>query len=128
MNALLALGTPKMMFVDAAHTPNQDTEDYINDVNANEAAGTSYTAGGITLTSVTVTLDASTNTITIDAADITTAALSVSARWGYVYVDTGTAATSPILAYTDFSQGAGGNATVTGYLFDAAGILAYVVA
>jgi hypothetical protein len=54
--------------------------------------------------------------------------LSVSARWGYIYVDTGTPSTSPILGHTDFSQGAGGNVTVTGYQFDAAGILAYVVA
>ncbi|MBO9523912.1 MAG: hypothetical protein J7518_20450 [Nocardioidaceae bacterium] len=126
--ALIALGTVKMMFVTATHTPDQDANDYINDVNANEAAGTSYTAGGIALTSVTVTLDASTNIVTVDAADITTAGLSVSARWGYVYVDTGTPATSPILAYTDFSQGVGGNTTVTGYQFDSAGIYAYAVA
>lgn len=126
--AVLALGTLKMMFVDAAHTPNQDTETYISDVSANEAAGTSYTAGGLTLTTVTVSLDAATNTVTVDADDITTAGLSVSARWGYVYVDTGTPATSPIRAYTDFSQGVGGNVTVTGYQFDADGIYAYVVA
>lgn len=127
-NAVLALGTLKMMFVDAAHTPDQDVNDYINDVSANEAAGTSYPTGGIALTGVTVTFDATTNTITVDADDITTAGLSVSARWGYIYVDTGTASTSPIRAYTDFSQGVGGNVTVTGYQFDAAGIYAYAVA
>lgn len=128
LSALLALGTPKMMFVTATHTPDQDAYDYINDVNANEAAGTSYSAGGITLTSVVVNLDTATNTVSLDADDITTAGLSVSARWGYIYVDTGTAATSPIVAYTDFSQGVGGNVTVTGYQFDSAGILAFVVA
>lgn len=127
MNALLALGTPKMMFVDVAHTPNQDTEDYINDVNSNEAAGTSYSAGGPTLTP-TVTLDTATNTITLDFGDIVVAGLSVPARWGYAYVDTGTAATSPILGYTDFSNGVSANTTVTGYVFDATGFLAYVVA
>lgn len=125
--ALLALGTPKMMFVDAAHTPDQDNYDFINDVNANEAAGTSYTAGGIAVT-VTVNLDATTNKVSLDATDITTAGLSVPARWGYLYVDTGTASTSPILAYTDFSGGAGGNVTVTGYTFDAAGFAAWTVA
>lgn len=128
MTALLALGTTKMMFVTATHTPDQDAYDFINDVSANEAAGTSYSAGGITLTSVVVNLDTATNTVSVDADDITTAGLSVSARWGYVYVDTGTPSTSPILAYTDFSQGVGGNVTVTGYQFDSAGILAFVVA
>lgn len=108
--ALLALGTPKFMLVDAAHTPNQDTNDFINDVNANEAAGTGYTAGGLTLASVTVTLDAATNTITITATDIS--GISVSCRWGVFYVDTGTAATSPVLSYTDFSLGLGGNVTL----------------
>lgn len=128
MTALLALGTVKMMFVTATQTPDQDAHVFINAVNANEAAGTSYSAGGITLTSVVVNVDTATNTSSLDAADITTAGLSVSARWGYIYVDTGTPSTSPILAYTDFSQGAGGNVTVTGYQFDAAGILALVAA
>lgn len=127
LNALIGSGAVKMMFVDAAHTPDQDVNDYINDVSANESAGTSYTTGGITLT-VTVALDTATNTTTVNADDITTAGLSVSARWGYVYVDTGTPSTSPILAYTDFSEGVGGNVTVTGYQFDAAGILAFAVA
>lgn len=126
--AAIALGTVKMMFVTATHTPDQDVNDYINDVSANEATGTSYSAGGITLANVTVTLNTSTNTITIDADDITTAALSVSARWGYVYISTGTPSTSMLIAYTDFSQGAGGNVTVTGYVFDAAGIAAWTVA
>lgn len=127
MEALLATGTTKMMFVDVAHTPNQDTEDNINDVNSNEAAGTSYTTGGIAVTA-TVTLDTSTNTITVDLSDITTAGLSVPARWGYAYVDTGTPATSPILGYTDFSNGTNVNTTVTGYVFDTLGFLAYTVA
>lgn len=108
--ALLALGTPKLMLADAAYTPNQDTHDFVNDV-TNEAAGTGYTAGGLTLAGVTVSLDAATNTVTITCTDIS--GISVSCRWGVFYVSTGTAGTSPVIAYIDFSQGVGGNVTLT---------------
>lgn len=124
----LAVGTLKCMFVTASYTPDQDAHDFLNDANANEAAGTSYSAGGITLTTPAVNLDASTNTVTIDADDITTAGLSVSCRWGIIHVATGTASTSPLIAYVDFSQGAGGNVTVTGVQWDSAGIIPFVVA
>lgn len=128
MTALLALGTVKFMYVTATQAIDQDGQIFISSVNANEAAGTSYTAGGITLTGVVLNVDTSTNATTLDANDITTAGLSVSARWGYIYLDTGTPSTSPILAITDCSQGAGGNVTNTGYQFDTAGILALVAA
>lgn len=111
--ALLALGTPKLFLADAAYTPNQDTHDFVNDL-TNEAAGTGYTGsvGGLTLVSPAVALDASTNTVKITANDIT--GISVACRWGVFNVWTGSAATSPVLAYTDFSQGLGGNVTLTG--------------
>jgi hypothetical protein len=109
--ALLALGTPKLKLATDTHVPDQDANDFSNDI-TNEAAGTGYTAGGYTLTTVTVTLDTATNTITITCDDVT--GISVSCRWGYFIVDTGTAATSPIIAYTDFSEGLGGNVTLTG--------------
>jgi hypothetical protein len=127
MEALLALGTPKLMLATASYTPDQDAHDFVNDV-TNEATGTSYSAGGITLSSVAVNLVGASNTVTLDAADITTAGLSVSCRWGIIYVSTGTAATSPVIAYVDLSQGVGGNVTVTGIVWDSAGIVPFVVA
>jgi len=128
MEALLALGTLKVMLATATHTPDQDAHDYINDVSANEASGTSYSAGGITLTTPTVTIDTATNTLAIDADDVTTASLSVSCRWAVVYVDTGTPSTSPVLCYVDLSQGVGGNITCTGITWAAGGILPATVA
>jgi hypothetical protein len=123
--ALVALGTVKCMFVDAAFTPNQDTIDYINDV-TNEATGTSYPAGGIVMSGVTITLDAATNKVTFDANNITTAALSVPCRWGFVYVSTGVGSTSPVVGYADFSGG--GNVTVTEVDWDALGLFFWTVA
>lgn len=128
LTALLALGTAKCMFVTATYTPDQDAHDFVNDVNANEAAGTSYSAGGITLTTPVANIDTATNTVTFDADDITTAGLSVSCRWGILYIDTGVAASSPLIAYVDFSQGVGGNVAVTGVQWDTLGIVPFVAA
>jgi hypothetical protein len=127
LEALIALGTPTVMLATATFTPTQDTLDFVNDV-TNEASGTSYSAGGIVLTTPVVNIDTATNTLTFDAADITTAALSVSCRWAVIYVNTGTPSTSPVIAYVDLSQGVGGNVTVTGINWDAAGIVPFVVA
>lgn len=109
--ALLALGTPKLVLIDAAFTPDQDTLTFASDI-TDEAAGTGYTSGGITLTSVTVTLDTATNTLKITCTDVT--GISAPCRWGAFIVDTGVAATSPVMSYTDFSEGVGGNVTLTG--------------
>lgn len=123
----LGLGTLKTMIATATYSPNQDTLDYVNDV-TNEAAGTGYTAGGITLTDEVVNLDTATNVVSLAAGDIDTAGLSVSGRWAVTYVDTGTPATSPVLAYTDLSEGIGGNVTCTGITWDPDGIIQFTVA
>lgn len=123
--AALALGTVKCMFVDAAFTPDQDSLVFISSV-TNEAAGTSYPAGGIVLTSPAVLIDTATNKVTFDADNITTAGLSVPCRWGVIYISTGTPSTSPIIGYADFSGG--GNTTVTEVDWDALGIIPWTVA
>lgn len=120
----LAAGTPKVMLLDDTFTPNQDTFDFINDATG-EVAGTGYTAGGVPLT-MSVLLNTGTNTATLDADDIADGTFSVSCRWGAVYVDTGTPATSPVIAYIDFSGG--GNTTLTGIAWNASGIVPFTVA
>lgn len=123
----LALGTVKGMLADAAYTPDQDSLDFINDV-TNEAAGTGYPAGGITLTGVVTNLDTATNTVTVDADPIDDPGISVVARWLILHIATGTASTSLVLCYFDLSEGLGGNVTFTGFDFDADGILSFQVA
>ena len=109
--ALLATGTPKYVLATATYTPDQDAHDFLNDV-TNEAAGTGYVAGGNAVGAVTVTLDTATNTVTLTCAEIS--GVSVSCRWLIFVVSTGTASTSPVLAYVDLSEGVGGNVTFTG--------------
>lgn len=88
--------------VTSAYTPNIDTHDFFNDV-TNEVAGSGYVAGGITLSSTTVILDTTGDEAEFDAADITWATSTLTARGAVLYRNTGTAATSPLIAYFDFT-------------------------
>jgi hypothetical protein len=119
-------GTIKMMFLSSAYVFDQDAHDFLSDVNANEVTGTGVAAGGVTLSSVTVTVDGSTNTVSIDAADIT--GISVSACYGVIHVSTGTATTSPLYLIVDFSEGTATNVTITGVTWNASGIAALTAA
>lgn len=49
--------TFKIMLVTSAYTPDIDADDFRNDVEAAEISGTGYTAGGETLTTVTLSQD-----------------------------------------------------------------------
>jgi hypothetical protein len=122
----LALGTAKVMFLNDTYVLDQDAHDYVNDVSSAEATGTGVSSGGVTLASVTTTVAGATNTVALDAADIT--GISLSACYAVVYVDTGTPSTSPILTITDLSEGNGANVTVTGITWNTAGIAALTAA
>ena len=94
--------TVKVALVTSTYTPNQDTHDYWNDVSGNEATGTGYTAGGVTLTNATVTYDSGTNVVKLDADDVSWTASTITARYAVIYVSTGDASTSPLIGYVDF--------------------------
>ena len=99
----IAGDTIKCSLHDATYTPNQDTDDFFDLLAGTEIAGTGYTAGGVTLTGKTLTYNAGTNTLVIDCADPTWAAVTLSGvRYAVFRKDTGTAATSPLIAYMDF--------------------------
>jgi len=95
--------TVKCMLVTATYTPNQNTHDFKDDV-TNEVTGTNYTAGGNTVASVTVTVDGA-GLVTVDGADPAAWAESgtgfTNARRAVLYRDSGVAATSELIAYSD---------------------------
>jgi hypothetical protein len=93
--------TVKVLLTTSAYAYDQDTHKYKSDV-TNEVTGTGYTAGGATLATKTVTYTAGTNTTALDAADPSWSASTITARKAVFYIDTGTAATSPILCVWDF--------------------------
>lgn len=116
-------GTVKVVLLDAAYVLDQDVHDFLDDVIAHEVAGggtTGYTAGGVTLGSLTTAADSATNTASFDGADIT--GLNLSACYAVVCLSTGTSSTSPLYTVTDLSGGTGVNVTVTFISWNSLGI------
>lgn len=95
-------GTIKCLLCTVTYVPNQDTHQYKSSV-TNEVTGTGYTAGGVLIAGKTVAYNTATNAFVMDATDPVWAALTVTGiRIAVFYLDTGSAATSPLLSYMDF--------------------------
>ena len=119
------VGTPdtlKVTLHTSTYAPDLDNHDFQNDL-TNEVAGTGYTAGGKTLTTVTFAYTAGTNTWKLDADDVSWTGSTITARYAVVADTTpGTAATNRLLVLVDFGAdviSSGGNFDIT---WDAAGI------
>jgi hypothetical protein len=119
----------KVMLVSSSYTPNQDTHDYLDDVSAYEVTGTGYTAGGASLTSKTDSYDGATNTLVLDAADVTWASSTITARYAVVYNNTGAGASSKaLIGYIDLVSDQASNNGNFVIEWDASGILRLNVA
>lgn len=118
----------RVALVTSSYTPDQDAHDYWDDVVANEVSGTGYTANGTALASKTITFTGATNKITLDAADVTWATSTITARYAVIYNRTpSTDATRPLLGYVDFGSNqssSAGNFTIT---WNASGIFEVTV-
>lgn len=114
--------TIKVALVTSSFTPNIDTMDYFDDV-TNEVSGTGYTAGGATLASPTVTLDTTNDRVDFDAADTSWTTSTITARGAVIYKSTGTASTSPIIAFIDFTTDQVSSAGTFLITWNASGIL-----
>ncbi len=114
--------TIKVALCTSAYTPDQDAHDYFNDITG-QATGTGYTAGGQALTSKTAVYTGSSNTLALDAADTSWANSTITARYAVIYGDTGTASTSPLIAYVDFGADVSSTAGAFTITWDAAGIV-----
>jgi len=122
--------TIKVALLTNAYTPDQDAHNYFDDVSTYEVSGaTGYTSSGITLTNKTNTYNAGSNTIVLDADDVTWSSSTITARYAVVYDATpATNATSPLIGYVDFGSdqsSSNGNFTIT---WDATGIVRITVA
>lgn len=88
----------KVALVAADQAANLNTHDFRDDIT--EVTGTGYTAGGVSLASVTVT--ASAGVVTFDAADTTYTTVTIAAiRGSVIFKNVGTAATDPIAFWHD---------------------------
>lgn len=107
--------TIKLMLVTGGYTPNQGTDNFRDDLGANEASGGSgYTAGGFTLASKTLAV--ATLTLNWDAADISQAITGgpFAFRYGVYYkARGGVASADELVGYVDFGAQSVTDATLT---------------
>lgn len=119
----LATDTVKLMLLTSSHTPNADTDIFIDDVSANEvSASGSYSAGGVTLTKSSST-DNTDDEGVFDATDVSITTATITARYGIVYKDTGTPSSSPIICEIDFGSNQSSTLGTFTITFAAEGIL-----
>lgn len=123
----LASDTIKVALCTSTYTPDQDAHTYFSNI-TNEVSGTGYTAGGVALASKTVTYSSGTNTLTFDAADTSWTSSTLTARYAVIYDSTGTASTSPLIAYVDFGADVSSSAGTFQITWDAAGIFTITAA
>lgn len=90
------------MLLDNVHTTDIDNQQFIDDISANEVAGTGYDAGGKSLTGKTTTQDNTNNRGVGDANDLTWTGSTLTGRYLAIYKNTGTPGTSPIIGIYDF--------------------------
>ena len=110
-NIDLDTDTFKLMLTTSAYTPDIDAHDFRNDV-TNEVTGTGYTAGGVTLSGVSVTYDAASNQVRISWTDPALTGATITARTAVIYKSRGGASSADeLLAYcteaSDISSSAG---------------------
>jgi len=124
MNGSIDLDTDtiKVALVTASYTADQDAHDFFDDV-TNEISGTGYTAGGATLSGVTITQDNTNNLAYLDATDTSWTISSLTARGAVIYKSTGTPSTSPLVAYIDFSSDKSSASSTFTIQWSASGIL-----
>jgi hypothetical protein len=113
--------TIKAVLCGSGYTPNQDTHQYASSL-TNELTDGSYARK--TLTGKSVSYDAASNTLKLDAADFGWIALTSTFRY-MVYVDTqtGSDATSPLIAVVDFGADQVATAQDVNITLDADGLV-----
>ncbi|MFH1485972.1 MAG: hypothetical protein ABIH46_07875 [Chloroflexota bacterium] len=95
----------KCALATASYTPDQDTHDYFNDITNEVSGATGYSADGTTLANPAMTYTAGTNVWKFDADDCTWGSSYITARYGIIYYDNSSVATtSALICYIDFGQ------------------------
>lgn len=121
-------GSIKALLCTSTYVPNQDTHKYRSDLTNEVAAGGGYTAGGVVLGTKTAVYTAATKTMALACANIVYSGVTLSAQFCVIYLDTGTAATSPLISYIDFGVTESPSAQNLQLTINAGGLITYQVA
>lgn len=114
----------KAMLCSVSYVPDQDAHDYKNDV-TNEVTGTNWAAGGVTLTGCTITYNAATNVLTLDANDVSVSNVTLTGGRVVVIYDSSPATDNarPLIGFAVLDSDLSPNAGPLTLTFDSAGIL-----
>ena len=91
----------KVMLTTVTYVPDQDTDQFRSSV-TNEITGTGYTAGGVTLTGMSVSYDSTAHAARLIAGNASWTGATFTAHRAVVYKSTGSAATDPLIGWVDF--------------------------
>ena len=100
----LSSDTLKVALFSSAIDPetNRDVYEKYADISANEISGTGYTVGGVALSNVTVSLDASTHVVKLTADDPAWKTSTITAHYAVIY-DASTT-DNLLVAFSDFGE------------------------
>lgn len=115
-DAYFGSGAFKMLLVSSVPSESDfDSFDFRNDI-ANEVTGSGYTAGGFAVTPTVGAVDTTNNRVAVTFANLAPAlaTATVSAVGGWIYKDTGNAATDQLVQFVDF----GGTVSSTAAAFN----------
>lgn len=98
----LTSDTLKVALLTNAYTPNADTHEFRSSITNEVANGNGYTTGGQTLSGKVFSKDNTADEGRFDADDLTWPGATFTARYALLYKDTGSPATSPVIAVFDF--------------------------
>lgn len=99
--AAASTGTLKLAFMATTYTPNAFTDQYWSDISASIASGTTAQ----TLSGAAVNVDSGNTRVEFDTSDISVASQTTTTDKYVIYMDTGTASTSPLIACIDIAEG-----------------------
>lgn len=99
--AAVPVGTVKLSYMQPSYTPNLTTDNFYSDVSASVASG----APVETLANIDVRRDTTNGRIEVDADDVTETGVTTSTNKYIIWLDTGVAATSPLIACVDIVEG-----------------------
>ena len=96
-------GTLRGAFMATTYTQNSETHQFWSDISSSIAAGTTIR----TIASLDIRVDTANNRIEIDFADPTETPVTASTNQFMLYMDTGTASTSPLIVCSALANTAG---------------------
>jgi hypothetical protein len=102
-NIDLLLDTIKVALVGSGYAANKDAHEFLDDV-TNQVSGTGYTTGGKVIANLAVTKDDANDRAALHGDDVVWSLATFTARAAVIYKSTGSAATSPLIAFLDFGE------------------------